>query len=76
MNLRSWHCAWIVARAGRSRWLLSRDLATTTLGTLAAALDLSMEVGDGWSDPVKAAIMKLTEASAEPNQLKLADLLE
>ena len=64
-----------LARSGRSRWLLSRDLTTTTLGTLVAALDLSMEAGDGWSDQVKAATMKLTEASAEPSQLKLADLL-
>jgi hypothetical protein len=64
-----------VARSGRSRWLLSRDLGTTTLGTLVAALDLSMEAGEGWPDQVKAATTKLTEASAEPSQLKLADLL-
>jgi membrane protein len=65
-----------VARSGRSRWLLSRDLTTTTLGTLVTALDLSMEAGDGWPDRVKAATTKLTEASAEPSQLKLADLLD
>jgi membrane protein len=73
--LRALRRADFVARSGRSRWLLSRDLGTTTLGTLVAALDLSMEAGEGWPDQVKAATTKLTEASAEPSQLKLADLL-
>jgi membrane protein len=74
--LRALRRADFVARSGGSRWLLSRDLTTTTLSTLVAALDLSMEPGEGWPDQVKAATMKLAEASAEPGQLKLADLLE
>jgi membrane protein len=68
--------AGFVARSGGSRWLLSRDLTCTTLATLVAALDLTMDAGDGWPDQVRAATAKLARASAEPGHLKLAELLD
>ena len=62
------------SRAGG--WVLSRDLASTTLHDLVAALGLSLDVGEGWSEQVTGPIALLSEAGTEVGKMTLAEALE
>jgi membrane protein len=65
-----------MATTQRGRWVLARDLATASLGDLTRALDLSLEVGEGWPAHVRAAIDDLVRTSQSVRDTNLSDLLD
>ncbi len=65
-----------VVRAGASRWVLSRDLASVTLNDLVRVLGLSMTPGEGWPEQIAAAVGDLANAGEGPGQRTLAEVLE
>ena len=49
----------LVATTAGARWLLARDLSTYTLRDLLEALELSLEQGRHWPDPVPAMLAQV-----------------
>lgn len=72
--LRTLRRARFVARSG-GRWLLSRDLATVSLGDLIQVLGLSYDPGDGWPDRVGEVLGELSASTGELRERSLEQLL-
>ncbi len=64
-----------ITRTG-SRWVLSRDLLAASLDELIEALDLSLEPGEAWSQPVRAILSELSASSADLRGRSLAEILD
>ncbi len=74
-TLRMLRKAQIVERSGGSRWLLSRDLETVTLGKMSEAIGLGLDPGQGWPGAAEAAVHGLAEAGAHQLDRTLEELL-
>jgi membrane protein len=72
--LRTLRRARFVARSG-GRWVLSRDLATVSLGDLIEVLGLTFEAGDGWPDRVGEVLGELSASMGELRERSLEQLL-
>lgn len=72
--LRALRRARIVARSG-GRWLLSRDLATVTLGDLVQVLGLSWAPGEGWPERVGEVLGELSASGGELRARSVEQLL-
>jgi len=72
--LRALRRARLVARSG-GRWLLSRDLATVTLGDLVNVLGLSFEPGEGWPEPVRGVLGDFSATGKDMRAVSLEQLL-